>query len=485
MAITTPIHSSSYLIKAVNSKNAFTIKGFQQNQLPYLEKFTPKVLAVTAGLWGLHALYRTIVPRQSDILELDGDNHKNKDKGKNIFMNTLDNIDRSLCEFNKSITSTKVFFGAALGGYLLEKYTKSPTNIKFFTHYGIYFLLYTLVNNAIVNNAIVNNAMQNPKNITSTGKTFDENKLEGFSAQLKEKIKGQDHVATQIHKELETSQILKPEHRKTRGNFLFMGTPGTGKTQTAIEIAEHLDIPLVQFNMSMYNKQEDMHSFFGTQNVYKNSDKGGFAKALEKSPSFVLLLDEMEKSHSQIKQAFLDMLNSGKFTDKNTGNTYDLKDVIIIMTTNCHNNALKKVSLKNAMSDNNLNRENEEHNKKHISRNFSPEFLNRIFQDNQITFNPLSTEVKKDIIEQKCKALEGQLDENLKIKLQFDDSVYTYFANQLTSDTISARNIEGTVKDKILSKIAENKETYKNKTVNITSDNNQDIKFTATETASG
>jgi hypothetical protein len=197
MTITPPIHSSSHLIKAVNSKNAFTIKGFQQNPLPYLEKFTPKVLAVTAGLWGLHALYRTIKPRKDDPLKIDADYHK----GKNIFMNTLDNIDRSLCKFNKSITSTKVFFGSFYGVYLLAKYTDLPTNFKIFTHCGIYFSLYGLVN------GLVNKAMKNPENITSTEKTFDETKIEDFSTKLKEKIKGQDHVAEQIHKELEISQI--------------------------------------------------------------------------------------------------------------------------------------------------------------------------------------------------------------------------------------------------------------------------------------
>ncbi len=149
-------------------------------------------------------------------------------------------------------------------------------------------------------------------------------------------IFGQEKAVSVFETGMFRSQLLKLTDfdRKKPTTFLFAGPPGVGKTFFAETAADVLGLPFKRFDMSEYCDKEANIEFCGSDKVYRDSKPGNFTSFIKSNPSCVILFDEIEKAHINIIHLFLQMLDAGRIRDNHYDTEYDLKDVVMIFTTN-------------------------------------------------------------------------------------------------------------------------------------------------------
>jgi ATP-dependent Clp protease ATP-binding subunit ClpA len=152
---------------------------------------------------------------------------------------------------------------------------------------------------------------------------------------LKKVVYGQDTAIEDIVDKILVAQAgLKPED-KPIGSFVFMGPTGTGKTETAKQLAKHLGVELVRFDMSEYQEKHSVAKLIGSPPGYVGyeDNNGLLLQKLQEHPNCVLLLDEIEKAHPDVSQILLQVMDNGKVTGSN-GKEADARNCILILTTN-------------------------------------------------------------------------------------------------------------------------------------------------------
>jgi ATP-dependent Clp protease ATP-binding subunit ClpC len=186
---------------------------------------------------------------------------------------------------------------------------------------------------------------------------------------------------------------LKSPHRPI-GSFLFLGPTGVGKTEVARTLAHFLfgsERALIRFDMSEYMERHSVNKLIGSPPGYVGYDEGGqLTERVKRSPYSVLLLDEVEKAHPDVFNLLLQVLDDGRLTD-GLGNTVDLKNTIIIMTSNIGARYLVGQQDGLGFQSNrpgHISEKAEGLVKQEVKKIFSPEFLNRL--DETIIFNPLT-----------------------------------------------------------------------------------------------
>jgi ATP-dependent Clp protease ATP-binding subunit ClpA len=209
---------------------------------------------------------------------------------------------------------------------------------------------------------------------------------------LKSTVYGQDEAIESIVDKILVSQAgLKPDDKPV-GSFVFMGPTGTGKTETAKQLAAALGVELVRFDMSEYQERHSVAKLLGSPPGYVgHEEKGGLLiEKLQENPNCVLLLDEVEKAHPDVSQVLLQVMDNGKVTGSN-GREADARNSILILTTNLG----AKDAEKNTIGfDEDFDTENYED--KELKKYFAPEFRNRL--DGVITFAKLGKEVMMKIV---------------------------------------------------------------------------------------
>ena len=154
---------------------------------------------------------------------------------------------------------------------------------------------------------------------------------------LLKQVLGQNHAVNTVATGMFQAQLramLGENAGKPMATFLFAGPPGVGKTYLAECTAQLLDRPFMRFDMSEYCDKEASIEFAGSDKVYRNGKAGNFTSFVEKNPKSVVLFDEVEKAHISIIHQFLQILDAGRIRDNYTDNEIDLKDVVLIFTTN-------------------------------------------------------------------------------------------------------------------------------------------------------
>ena len=216
--------------------------------------------------------------------------------------------------------------------------------------------------------------------------------LKNLETNLKGSVFGQDDAIEGIVDKILVAQAgLKPDD-KPIGSFVFMGPTGTGKTETAKQLAIQLGVELVRFDMSEYQEKHSVAKLIGSPPGYVGHEdsQGQLIVKLQEHPNCVLLLDEIEKAHPDVSQILLQVMDNGKLTGSN-GKEADARNCVLILTTNLG----AKDSEKNTIGfDEDFEQNNYED--KELKKFFAPEFRNRL--DATITFAKLGKPVMMKIV---------------------------------------------------------------------------------------
>lgn len=258
--------------------------------------------------------------------------------------------------------------------------------------------------------------------------------LKNLEDNLKKSVYGQDEAIEGIVDKILVAQAGLKDANKPIGSFVFMGPTGVGKTETAKQLAAHLGVELVRFDMSEYQEKHTVSKLIGSPPGYVGHEdtSGLLIEKLQEYPNCVLLLDEIEKAHPDVSQILLQVMDHGKVRSSN-GKEADAKNCVLILTSNLG----AKESDTNAIGFDSLEKETYEDGA--FKNFFAPEFRNRL--DGVVTFGKLSKEVMMKIVGKFLVELKNMVaDKNITIKL--DDEALDLLVDKGFDRKMGARPLQ-------------------------------------------
>ena len=270
--------------------------------------------------------------------------------------------------------------------------------------------------------------------------------LEHLETSLRRVVYGQDKAIGALSSAIKLARAGLRDGEKPIGSYLFSGPTGVGKTEAARQLSLALGVELVRFDMSEYMERHTVSRLIGAPPGYVGFDQGGLlTDAIDQHPHCVLLLDEIEKAHSDLYNILLQVMDHGKLTDHN-GKQIDFRNVILIMTTN----AGAADMAKSAFGFTKTKREGDD--TEAINRLFAPEFRNRL--DAVVAFNHLPREVIAKVVDKFIMQLEAQLaDRNVAIELS--DEARTWLMDNGYDETMGARPMARTIQQHVKTPLAD------------------------------
>ena len=232
----------------------------------------------------------------------------------------------------------------------------------------------------------------------------EQEKLLHMEERLHERLIGQDRAVKTVSDAVRRSRAGISDPNRPTGSFLFLGPTGVGKTELAKSLAEFLfddETAMVRIDMSEYMEKHSVSRLVGAPPGYIGYEEGGqLTEAVRRRPYSVILLDEVEKAHSDVFNILLQVLDDGRLTD-GQGRTVDFRNTILVLTSNLGSQFLSDASL-------------DDHAKREavmgaVRQAFRPEFLNRL--DDVVMFDPLSMADLGRIVETNLAKLNSRLAE--------------------------------------------------------------------------
>ena len=256
----------------------------------------------------------------------------------------------------------------------------------------------------------------------------EKEKLLRMEEQLHKRVVGQDKAIGAVSDAVRRSRAgLSNEHRPI-GSFLFLGTTGVGKTELAKALAEFLfndENMMTRIDMSEYQEAHTVSRLVGAPPGYVGYDEGGqLTEAVRRKPYSVVLLDEIEKAHTDVFNILLQVLDDGRLTD-NKGRTVDFKNTILIMTSN-----LKEEELRLRMR---------------------PEFINRI--DEIVKFDPLTPEDIRQIVRIQMSLLQKKLEDD-NVRLEYSPAFEDYVVRNGYDPSFGARPVKRLIQRELVNRLA-------------------------------
>jgi len=244
--------------------------------------------------------------------------------------------------------------------------------------------------------------------------TDEGTRLKGMRQELKNKVIAQDTAIDKLVSAIQRSRIGLKDPARPIGVFMFLGPTGVGKTYLAKKLAEHMfgsTDALIRVDMSEYMEKFTVSRLVGAPPGYVGYEEGGMlTEKVRRKPYSIVLLDEIEKAHTDVFNILLQVMDDGRLTDSN-GHTVDFRNTVIIMTSNVGTRQLKDFGRGigfSAMEGKNDKEVSRSVIQKALNKQFSPEFLNRI--DEIITFDQLDLDAILKIIELELNELYSRID---------------------------------------------------------------------------
>lgn len=273
----------------------------------------------------------------------------------------------------------------------------------------------------------------------------DQTMLEQLDRNLKMVVFGQDQAIDSLTAAIRLSRSgLGSEHRPV-GSFLFAGPTGVGKTEVTQQLAKAMGVKLLRFDMSEYMERHAVSRLIGAPPGYVGYEQGGLlTDAVIKHPYSVVLLDEIEKAHSDIFNILLQVMDNGTLTDNN-GRQADFRNVILVMTTNAGVRETERKSIGFNQQDGSVDAMAE------INRLFTPEFRNRL--DSIVWFNHLDTVVIEQVVDKFICELQAQLDKK-GVSLEVDSAAHAWLAEKGYDKAMGARPMSRVIQEHIKKPLA-------------------------------
>ncbi|UAA40483.1 ATP-dependent Clp protease ATP-binding subunit ClpA [Paraneptunicella aestuarii] len=273
----------------------------------------------------------------------------------------------------------------------------------------------------------------------------DKEVLKNLSRNLKMVVFGQDKAIETLTDAIRLSRSGLGNEQKPIGSFLFAGPTGVGKTEVTQQLAKVMGVELIRFDMSEYMERHAVSRLIGAPPGYVGFDQGGLlTDAVIKNPYSVVLLDEMEKAHSDVYNILLQVMDHGTLTDNN-GRKVDFRNVVLVMTTNAGVQETSRKSIGFKQQDHSHDAMSE------INRTFSPEFRNRL--DGIIWFNHLDIDVILQVVDKFIVELQAQLD-NKGVSLEVTNEARDWLAEKGYDKAMGARPMARLIQEEVKKNLA-------------------------------
>jgi len=276
----------------------------------------------------------------------------------------------------------------------------------------------------------------------------DRSRLLRMELSLSERVVGQSEAVTVVSNAVRRSRAGLSDPKRPNGSFLFLGPTGVGKTELCKALAEFLfdsEQSLIRLDMSEFMEKHSVARLIGAPPGYVGYEEGGYlTEAVRRRPYSLLLLDEIEKAHSDVFNILLQVLDDGRLTD-GQGRTVDFRNTVIVMTSNLGSDIIQEMA------------EGEHDEIKRevmgaVADHFRPEFINRI--DESVVFQPLDADQIRSIAEIQLKALADRLIDR-ELTLDISEAVFEQLSRVGFDPVYGARPLKRAIQQLVENPLAQ------------------------------
>ena len=273
-----------------------------------------------------------------------------------------------------------------------------------------------------------------------------------LKAAMERRIVGQPHALDAVAQAIRTSRAKLTDPRKPIGVFLMVGTSGTGKTETALTLAELLyggEQNLTTINMTEFKEEHKVSLLMGSPPGYVGYGEGGvLTEAVRRRPYSVILLDEMEKAHPGVQDVFFQVFDKGNMKD-GEGRDIDFKNTVIIMTSNAGTDLIDKLFADPETAPDAAGLA--EALRPELLKYFKPAFLGRV---TLVPYFPLSDSVIRMIVELQLKRIGARVRSSYKATFHYDPALVDLIAARCKESASGARNVENILSRTLLPELS-------------------------------